>query len=384
MDDGVRTKLGPIDETLLLVILALAIAGVILVYTASFPSAGRLSAMDGLGDPYLYLKSQLLYGAVGVLLMLGVTRVGPDFLRRCARPFFIVAVALLIAVFTPLGCELGGSRRWLVICGHSFQPSEFAKIALVIFLARFLTDKAGELRQFGLSFRTLGLAGVLALLVLMEPDLGTTAVLVAIALGMLFLAGARLWHIGALATGTGALAVLFALGRPYMRERLLAFLDPVAHTQDSGYHVIRMMVALASGGIWGVGIGEGTEKWFLPARHTDSIYCVLGEEVGLLGCVLLLVLFALFAKRAFDIALRTPDPFARLAAGGLTLAICIQVITNIAVATALLPVTGLTLPFISSGGSSLAMALLAAGVILSVSRRRAPRAQPAPDAGGTA
>lgn len=374
-----RAKLGPIDDTLLVVILALTITGIILVYTASFPAAGHLTSMDGLGDPYRYLKSQLLYGVIGVLLMLAVTRMGTDFLRRRARLFFFVALGLLLAVFTPLGRELGGSRRWLVMWGFSFQPSEFAKIALVIFLARLLTDKADQVRRFNLCLRVVGLACLLALFTLMEPDLGSTAVLVAIALGMLFLGGARLWHIGALAGGAGALAVLFALGRPYMRERLLAFVDPVAHVQESGYHVIRMMVALASGGLWGVGIGEGTEKWHLPARHTDAVYCVLGEEMGLLGCVLLLVLFAIFAKRAFDVALRAPDSFARLAAGGLTLALCIQIITNIAVATALLPVTGLTLPFISSGGSSLAMALLAAGIILSISRSRAPGPQPVPD-----
>ncbi len=363
-----RRRRAPIDDGLLLSVLTLTVVGIVLVYSASFPTAGRLSGDEELGDPYRFLKSQVAYGAIGVLLMAIVSQVAPSFFRRSARVALLVAGVLLVLVFTPLGLEMGGSRRWLQVGPITFQPSEFAKIALILFLARYLSERRAQAPRFGLCLRALGYTGLLAGLTLVEPDLGTAMVVCLIGLLMLFLAGARLWQVGAIGLSTLGAAGLVVAAHPYMKERLLAFLDPIGHVHNSGYHVIRMMVALANGGGCGVGIGEGVEKWSLPARHTDSIYCVLGEELGFLGCAALLLLFAWFVKRAFTVAVRAPDAFTRLAAGGLAGAITFQAVINIAVATACLPVTGLTLPFVSSGGSSLAMMLLAAGVLLSISR----------------
>jgi cell division protein FtsW len=366
-----------VDQGLALSVVSLAVAGVVLVFTASFATAGRLASIEGLGDPYRFLKAQVAYGLFGGFLMVVVSQMGPGFFRRAAPWAYGLAVVLLVAVLV-FGRELGGSRRWLQIGPITFQPSEFAKLALVLFLARFLSDRGQQLGRFRTCLRALGYAAAVAGLTVVEPDLGTAALLCLIGLLMLFLAGARLWQVGSIALAAGAAVAWVILHYDYMRERMLAFWDPVGHVDNSGYHVIRMLVALATGGWRGTGLGEGVEKWSLPARHTDSIYCVVGEELGVLGCVLLLALFVWFARRAFAVALQAPDSFTQLAAGGLAGAITLQAALNIAVATACLPVTGVTLPFVSSGGSSLAMMLIAAGILLSISRLR-PAAAAEPD-----
>jgi len=370
-----RTALGRalrrLDDALLFNVLMLTAAGIILVYTASFFTAGRLAGHGEMGDPYKFLKTQGLYAAGGILLMLLLSLLPPRSFYAAARPALLITIGLLVAVLvTPLGRSLGGSQRWMQLGPVTFQPSEFAKIAIVLYLARFLADRWHEVRSFSICARSVMITGALCLLVVLEPDLGGSVMLWLIGLSVLFLAGARLWQLGLFGIGAAAVAVLYTGFHPYMRARIDGWLHPLEHVQGAGYHIIRMLVALASGGVFGVGPGEGTQKCYLPARHTDSIYCVLGEEFGLIGCAALLLLFCLFARRALDIAKRAPSRFSQLVAGGLTIAICGQALINLAVCTGCLPVTGTTLPFISGGGSSLTTVLMSAGIILSVSRVR--------------
>jgi cell division protein FtsW len=373
-----RQRLSQIDDRFLLAILVLVVFGVLVVYTASYAAVGRLSHADNPGDPYGYLKQQVCYALVGLAAMLAIALVPTDKLARWSRWLLVLAAVLLILVFTRLGEEGGGARRWIHVGSIRFQPSEFAKIALVLFLARFLVDKRAEVRSFSLCVRALVITGAVCLLVLAEPDLGTAVMLFLVTVAMLFLGGARLSHILVfLLLGAGS-AVGFALTQPYMAARLDGWYHPLANADTSGFHVLRMLVALANGGPWGVGLGEGVEKWVIPARDTDSVYCVVGEETGLLGCTALLIIFLIFAKRGLDVARRSREPYTRLVAAGLSVTISMQVLLNLAVATASLPVTGITLPFISRGGSSLVMMLLAAGILLGASSR-VPRAlKPSP------
>lgn len=362
-----RQRLSQMDERFLLEVLALVVFGVIIVYTASYAAGGRLS-QEG-GDPFEYVRQQGCYAIVGLLGLLAIAMIPTETLVRCSRGILPLACVLLVLVFTGVGEEAGGARRWVRIGSIRFQPSEFAKIALVLFLARLLVDKRREVRSFSLCVRALLVTGAVCLLVLAEPDLGTAVMLFVVALAMLFLAGARVSHLLLFLTVGAGAAVAFALTQPYMAARLQGWLHPLEHASGAGYHVLRMLVAVASGGVWGVGLGVGEQKWGIPARDTDSVYCVVAEELGLLGCAGLLFLFLLFAKRGLDIARRSSHPYTRLAAAGLSVSVSLQVLLNLAVATASLPVTGITLPFISRGGSSLVMMLLAAGILLGASTR---------------
>jgi cell division protein FtsW len=364
---AVARALGRTDDRLLFYVVALTALGVFLVYTASFFSAGRLAGVGEIGDPYKYLKTQALYAACGIVLLLLASLLPPRFFYALARPALFGALCLLVAVLI-WGTSLGGSRRWLQVGSTVFQPSEFAKLALVLYLARFLGDRWHEVRSLSICARALAITAALCIAVALEPDLGGAVMLLLIGLGMLFLAGARLWQLGLFGMASAAAAVLYAGFHPYMKARIDGWLDPLAHVQGAGYHVIRMLVALASGGVFGTGPGEGTQKCYLPARHTDSIYCVLAEEFGIIGCGLLLLLLCIFARRALEIAKHAPNRFSQLAAGGLAMAICVQALVNLGVSTGCLPVTGITLPFISGGGSSLMMVLISAGIILSTSR----------------
>ncbi|MGD8239766.1 MAG: putative peptidoglycan glycosyltransferase FtsW [Armatimonadota bacterium] len=357
------------DDGLLLNVLMLTVLGVFLVYTASFLSAGRLSGSGEMGDPHKFLKTQGLYAACGIVLMLLLSLLPPRCFHAVARPGLLVALGLLVAVLI-WGTSQGGSRRWLQLGPVLFQPSEIAKMALVLYLARFLGDRWHEVRSFSICIRAVIITGAVCVLVALEPDLGGAVMLLLIGLGMLFLAGARLWQVGLFGIGSAAAAVLYASFHPYMKARIDGWLHPLEHVQGAGYHVIRVLVALASGGVFGTGLGEGTQKCYLPARHTDSIYCVLGEEFGIIGCAALLVLLCIFARRGLQIARHAPNRFSQLAAGGLVVAICLQALINLGVSTGCLPVTGTTLPFISGGGSSLMMVLMSAGIILSTSRLR--------------
>jgi len=281
------------------------------------------------------------------------------------------AVLLLVLVVIPgIGIVSHGSRRWLGFGPWQFQPSEAAKLALVVFLSWYFSEDRRRARDFlrGI-IPFLGLLGLVCGLVMLQPDLGTAVALAGTGFALLFLAGCPLSRL--LALGVAAVPVLAALifSSDYRRQRFLSFLDPWKDPLGSGYHIIQGLYALGSGGLFGVGFTQSRQKFFyLPERHTDFIFAILGEELGFVGALFLLLLFALFAWRGYRVALTAPDAFGALLAAGVTTMIVLQVIVNVGVVTSTLPITGITLPFVSFGGSSLVFSLAGVGLLLNVSR----------------
>ncbi|HHY93213.1 MAG TPA: cell division protein FtsW, partial [Firmicutes bacterium] len=268
-----------------------------------------------------------------------------------------------------IGVAGGGARRWLQVGPLNVQPSEVAKLCTVLFLAGFLAERGDRIRHFwrGL-LPVLVVVGILCLLILKQPDLGTAVALAGTAGVMLFAAGADLRHLAGL--GAAAVPVLWwaIMGEEYRRVRFLAFLNPAADPQGSGYHIIQSLYALGSGGLLGVGLGQSHQKFlYLPERHTDFIFAILGEEIGLLGTLAVLFLFFLLAWRGCRAAMLAPDRFGTLLAIGIISMVTLQALVNIGVVTGSLPITGIPLPFISYGGSSLVFSLASIGILLNIS-----------------
>lgn len=308
---------------------------------------------------------------LGIASMLFFARIPPWTWQKYARSVVLIVVALLVLVVIPgVGIYRLGARRWLGAGPLQFQPSEFAKFAFVIFLADYLDRNERETHSFwrGLLPALLAL-GLFFALIMLEPDLGTSLTLAGSAAMMLFAADARLWHLGGLGM-VGAMGV-FALAYvdPERWSRITTYLDPWKDPVDSGYQIIQALLAFGSGGLFGVGLGRSRQKFFyLPERHTDMIFAVLGEEMGFIGACLVLLLFFAFAWRGYRIAVQAPDRFTSLLAAGVTSLITLQAAMNIAVVTASIPSTGIPLPFLSYGGSSLLITLSGVGILLGVSR----------------
>ena len=352
------------DRTIFAVTVILLALGIAMVFSASFAKA-----MDDAGDPFYFLKRQLLWALVGVPVMWLFSHIEYPHWRQMARPALYSTLVLLVAVLL-IGAARGGAERWIDFGFFSFQPSEWAKFALCIFFADHFTRVGPQVRDFrrGLGPWLLVVATVSGLIML-QPDLGTTVAIGGMAVLMAFLAGARIQHLLAL----GALAVpalIVAITQSeYRWRRITAFLDPWADPQGTGYHLIQGLLALGSGGWFGLGFGLSRQKiWYLPEQHTDFIFAVLGEELGLLGTLTVLALYAVLIWRGFRTAATAPDTFGALLAAGITSIIAIQVVVNIGVVTATLPITGITLPLLSYGGSSLVVTLAAIGILINVSR----------------
>lgn len=347
------------------VILLLGI-GVIMVYSAS-----QVSAYVKLDDTFYYLKKQIMWAAIGILAMTSVMKIDYWKYKRWSVPFLVTAFVLLIAVLLPgIGKDVNGARRWIGLGSFGFQPSEIIKLSLVIFMAYGLSKFRDRLKFF--SKGILPFLVILALacgLILLQPDLGTAVSAAGTVYIMLFAAGARGKHLFYLAmTGIGAVGAAIVL-EPYRMSRFLAFLDPWKDPAGTGYHIIQALYALGSGGLFGLGLGQSHQKWFyLPEQHTDFIFAVLGEELGFFGGALVIVLFLIFIWRGFKVALSTNDTFGSLLAVGVTTMIALQAVINIGVVTGSLPVTGIPLPLISFGGSSLVFTLVGVGMLLNISR----------------
>ncbi len=355
----------PPDWAIVFSTLLLLVFGWVVLYSAS-----ALVAESRFGDQYHYLKKQILWSGLGLTGLLVAMRINLRWLQRLARPLFFGTVVLLVLVLVA-GQEVGGARRWLRVAGLGFQPSEFAKLALVLMLADYLDRKRSRLANLWTGFLPpVVLLGVVLGLVVLERDLGTPLLMAAAAGGMIFLAGARIGHL--LSLGLLALPlVYFAVFRvAYRRQRILAFLDPWSDAQGAGYQLVQSFLALGSGGFWGRGSGESTIKMhYLPESQTDFIFSILGEELGFLGTAALTCIFLFLAHRCFRVALRASHWFETLLAAGVSLLLSGQVLINLGVVTGLLPTKGIPLPFISFGGSSLLVTLTAVGLVLNVSRR---------------
>jgi cell division protein FtsW len=353
------------DGWLLAAVAGLAGLGVVMVFNVSY-----FYAQAHYGDPFLFFRKHLVSLALGAVALFLASRLRLDLLERWANVLLLLNLAALLVVLIPgIGAERGGARRWLVAGGFSLQPSELTKLAIVLFLARWLSREREAVRRWSGLFTPLAVVGAAAGLVLLQPDFGSAVIFAALLLLMLFVGGARAVHLlGLGAAGAAALGLLATVAE-YRVRRLLCFLDPWQDSQGCGFQLVQSLIALGSGGVAGVGLGQSRQKmFFLPEAHTDFILALVGEELGLCGVLLVLLLFALIAARGFRIAARHPDSFARLLAFGLTLVVVLGAVVNVGVVLGLLPTKGLPLPFVSYGGSAMLGAMLSAGVLVALSR----------------
>jgi len=354
------------DAWLLAAVAGLLGFGMVMVLNVSY-----FHAEARYGDPYLFFRKHLVWVAVGIAAMVVVSRLRLEMLERWAGLTLPLCVLALVAVLTPgLGAERGGAQRWIAFGGFSLQPSEFVKLGIVLFLARWISRHRERMPSFldGI-LPALACVGFCCALMMGQPDFGTTVILGALALLMLFVGGARPAHVAGLVLA-GAAGMAFAVQvAPYRMRRLLAFLDPFQHSQDSGFQLVQSLLAFGSGGAAGVGLGQSKQKMlFLPEAHTDFIFALVGEELGLVGALVVLLLFAVVAVRGFRIAARHPDPFASLLAFGLTAVLVLSAVVNIGVVLGVLPTKGLPLPFVSYGGSALLATMIEVGLLAALSR----------------
>jgi cell division protein FtsW len=372
---GRQTPLGGRPERLLAAAVCFLVCfGLVMVYSASSARA-FLQA----GDPLGLLKRQAVYALVGLGVYCFCARVQPATLRRLGRPALVVSGLLLMVVLVPgIGVTANGATRWLAVGPLQIQPSELAKLALVLTLAAAIARRPGAVRTARGLIPYLILTGAVALLVLLEPDLGTATTICLGVLGMLLVAGARLRHLAVTATVALAFTSVAIALEPYRRDRLLAFLHPWQDAAGAGFQIVQAQIALGSGGIFGQGIGQGLQKVsYLPEAHTDMIVATVGEELGLLGVLALIAAFGAVALAGYRIALGARDLHLRVLAAGLTTVVVTQAVINFGAVLGLLPVTGVPLPFVSFGGSSLIVFLAAAGILVNIGRRSAAT-RPAP------
>ena len=383
---------GQLEQRLLvLVTLALVAFGLVMVFSATSAAAAL-----GNGDPITFLKRQGIYALLGVGLMVATSRFDHRKLRHLAPPLVLAALALCVVVLV-VAPEINGARRWLSAGALTFQPSELAKLALLLWAASHLA-RNGAPRSLGELWKPIGMLTCLfAVLIVVEPDLGTTIALVLMIGGMLVVAGVP----GRTLAAAGSVAVLGGLAaiwlEPYRRARLFSFIDPWSDPQDAGFQTVQALIGIGSGGITGKGLGEGVQKInYLPEQQTDMILAVIGEELGLIGTAAVIAAFAAFAFAGFTVALRCKDPFGKLLAAGVTSLVCAQAAINLAAVLGVAPLTGIPLPFVSYGGSSLVVLLASVGILLNIAgderaperaaspdrRRRNSRARPAVAGGG--
>ncbi len=354
------------DHLLFFVVVALMGLGLIMVYSAS-----SITSLTERADALYYFKRQLLWVALGLLGMFWFAGVPYRNLQNYAVPLLLASLFFLVLVLVPgVAREIGGARRWLRIGGQGFQPSEFAKLVFVIYMAWSISakqDRIGELVRGVLP--DLAVMTIFFVLILKGPNLSTAAIVAGTYFLMLFLGNGSLAHLSWMAGAGFFTLVGLIFEKGYRMKRFLAFLDPWSSARTSGYHIIQSLIAIGAGGVWGLGLGQSRQKFFLlPERHTDFIFAIICEELGLVGGAAVILLFGILIWRGFYVAVRAPDMFGFLLASGITVVIALQVLINLGVVLSLLPTTGVTLPFISYGGSSLLFLAVMVGILLNVSR----------------
>jgi cell division protein FtsW len=351
---------------LVLVTLGLVAFGLVMVYSAS--SARALLSSDA---PSYYLERQAVYALMGLVALMVLSRVDFHRLRRATDTLLAATFILLVAVLA-LGTAVNGARRWLPLGFFDFQPSELAKLVLALWTAALLARRPAP-RTLGELAKPIGVVvGAACALILVEPDLGTALAIAIMVSAILVVSGTRL-RLLASAAGIGVSVVLLAIWfEPYRRERIFSFLDPWHDPQGAGFQAVQSMIALGSGGVFGVGLGESVQKiYYLPEASTDMIFAIIGEELGLIGVAGVIAAFAVFAYAGFNIALRCRDPFGKRLAVGITALICGQAAVNVSAVMGLAPLTGIPLPFVSYGGSSLVVGLAAVGILLNIASNHA-------------
>ncbi|MEW5786087.1 MAG: putative lipid II flippase FtsW [Bacillota bacterium] len=354
------------DYALILVILLLLGIGLVMVFSASY-----IVAEESRGDPFYFLRRQAVWIALGLAGMFFLSHVQYWKLRRLSLILILLSFVLLTLTHTGLGTDLGTEAfRWLKVGGLTLQPSEFSKLAFIIFTAAFMSSRSVRIQKFwSSSFIPLVLAGITFVFIVAQPDLGTALVLVGGTVVIILLAGMPFKQAAALFMLSVPPLILVTIQKEYRMERLLSFLDPWADPSDSGYQIIQSLYALGPGHLFGVGLGRSRQKlYYLPEPQNDFIFAVIGEELGFVGATVVLLLFFILIWRGLKIALTAPDTFGSLLAAGITGMVAIQTLVNIAVVTGSIPVTGINLPLISAGGSSVLFTLLGMGILLNISR----------------
>jgi cell division protein FtsW len=365
------------SQLLVLVTLGLVAFGLVMVYSATSAPAALART-----DPMSYLKKQGVYALIGVALMMAAARFDYRRLRLLAPGLVLTSLFLCLAVLA-IGTRVNGARRWIALGPATFQPSELAKLALAVWGAAYLCRRPAPqtLKQL---WRPIGmLLALFCALVLLEPDLGTAIAIVVVLAGILLISGTPLPTLGAGASIAVALGLIAIWFEPYRRARIFSFLDPWKDPQGAGFQTVQALIGLGSGGLVGTGLGQGVTKInYLPEAHTDMIMAVIGEELGLLGVTAVIAAYAAFAYAGLRVALACKDPFGKRLAAGLVALVCGQAVINLAAVLGLAPLTGIPLPFISYGGSSLVVALLSVGILLNIaSGHGAERRAVLPDRG---
>ena len=358
----------PPDMMLFVAVASLVAIGLVMIFSAS-----SAQAYADHHDTAYYLKHQLIFLGVGLIAATIVYRMDYRRLKNAAPYLLVLCIAGLFVVLIPhIGVSVNGARRWIGGSRIALQPSEFAKLGIVIYLAALLSNRGDRIGSLTRGIVPLFLpVAVVAMLIFLEPDTGTASLIAFIAFAMFFSAGARIEHLLMVALTTVPPVVLAIAASPYRRARIFAFIDPWRDPQNTGFHIVQSLLALGSGSLFGVGLGESRAKFFyLPEQYTDFIFSILGEELGLVGTVVVLMLFVAFAYRAVCIAIAAPDRFGFYLAIGCASMVVIQAFVNIGVVTSSWPVTGVPLPFISFGGSSLIVNLIAVALIINVGRYR--------------
>ncbi len=355
------------DSTLLLLAVTLTSLGVVMVFSSSCIMAG-----EKYGDAFFFLKKQLQFAVIGALLMTLTMYLDYEIWRRLAIPLLLIGIGLLCLLFVPgMGVKAGGAARWLRLPGFTLQPAELVKLGMVLYLASSMTRKKETIRSFSKGFLPyLLVLGLILGLLMLQPDLGSSMIIAGVALLMLLLAGVRWSYVLALVIAALPAVYFLIMNVDYRRRRILAFLDPWQDPYDTGFQIIQSMIAFGGGGVLGRGLGVSEQKLFyLPEAHTDFIFSVIGEELGLVGVLVVSALFLVLVLRGLRIAWYAEDPFARYLAFGLTLLLGLEAFVNMSVCLGLLPTKGLALPFISYGGTSLVASMVAIGILLNISSR---------------
>jgi cell division protein FtsW len=357
-----------VDKWMLLAVAGLLALGMTMVLSTSY-----LHSQERYGDGTYFFRKQLVAMAAGMIALVTCAIVPSTLYRRFAYPLLAVSFIILIMVLVPsIGVSRGGARRWIPFPGFVFQPSELAKLSVVFYLAHSMAKKEELIRTFSVGVLPhLMVGGVFAVLLLLEPDFGTALILTTLLYFMLFIGGVRVRHL--LATALLALPVLayVMMTAEYRLRRLMTFVDPWSDATGSGFHIIQSLIAFGSGQLLGRGLGESRQKLFyLPEAHTDFIYSVIGEELGLLGALVVLALFGVIIVRGLRLTAKIEEPFDQYLAFGLTVLLGLQALIHMGVVMGLMPTKGLVLPFISYGGSAMVINLMEAGILLGLSRRR--------------
>ena len=357
-----------VDKWMLLAVAGLLALGVTMVLSTSY-----LHSQERYGDGTYFFRKQLIAMGAGAIALVGCSLAPSALYRRFAYPLLAISFILLVMVLIPgIGVNRGGARRWIMFPGFAFQPSELAKLSMVVYLAHSLAKKEELIRSFSVGIVPhLIVSGAFAGLLLLEPDFGTALILTMLLYFMLFVGGVRVSHL--LATGLLALPALVyvLMTAEYRLRRLMTFWDPWSDPSGSGFHVIQSLIAFGSGQWFGRGLGESRQKLlYLPEAHTDFVYSVIGEELGLLGALVVLGLFAVIIFRGLQLSAKIEEPFDQYLAFGLTVLLGLQALIHMGVVMGLMPTKGLVLPFISYGGSAMMINLMEAGILLGLSRRR--------------